>query len=81
MTEVYEIVNLAKDGSVANVETKRTWYLPVVSTDVIPKGCPIYTQAFIVDKVAVAFCDGRDNWYMDADKPVIAGETWAALFR
>lgn len=81
MTELYEIVKqTADDGTVLDVETRRTWVLPVVSTDVIPKGCPIYTQAYIVDKLNVAICDGKDNWYGNNSSGRIvsasAGQTW-----
>ena len=83
MTEVYEILKLADDGTVLGVETKRTWMLPVKSTDMIPKDCPIYTQAFVVDKLDIAVCDGEDKWYAQGSGGVVsatAGQSWSALF-
>ena len=50
------------------------------STDTLPSDCPIMTTLFVVDKVAVAFCDGEGNWYTDADKPVKAGRPVSELF-
>lgn len=46
----------------------------------LPAGCPIMTTIFIVDKIAVAFSDGEDHWYCDADTPVDAGQPVSALF-
>ena len=54
--------------------------LSVVSTEIMPTGLPHGSSAFIVDKLDVAFCDGEDNWYREADKPVKAGQPWSALF-
>lgn len=47
---------------------------------IAPKGFPIGTTAFIVEKQVILWCDGRDNWYMDPDKPFPAGQPWANLF-
>lgn len=83
MTEVYEILTVAADGSIEKVESKRTWMIPVKSTDIIPKGCSIYTQAFVVDKMNVAICDGNDNWYAQGDSGIVsavAGQPFSALF-
>ena len=52
----------------------------VKSTEIIPSGMKRGSNAFIVDKMALAFCDGDDNWYVEADKPVQAGQPWSALF-
>lgn len=81
MTEVYELLKVAEDGTVEEAHTgRRAPVIAVKSTDVAPKGLPIYTQVFCVDKFAVAICDGEDKWYSDADTYITAGQTWAELF-
>ena len=54
--------------------------IAVTTTQTLPDGCYIGTQIFVVDKMAVAVCDGNDNWYREADKPVAAGQPVSALF-
>lgn len=46
----------------------------------LPAGWPIRSSIFVVDKVDVVFCDGNDNWYREADKPVAAGQPISSLF-
>jgi hypothetical protein len=50
------------------------------SSDTLPSGCPIMTTLFVVDKIAVAFSDGEDNWYRNPDTPVAAGKAVSELF-
>lgn len=54
--------------------------LAVKSHEIMPKGLPIGSSAFIIDKVEFAFCDGEDHWYRKKDYPVDAGQPWSALF-
>ena len=54
--------------------------LAVKSWEIMPKGLPINSSAFIIDKVDMAFCDGEDHWYKDADKPFDAGQPWSVMF-
>ena len=54
--------------------------LAVKSHEIMPSGLPINSSAFIIDKIAVAFCDGEDHWYREADKPFDAGQPWSAMF-
>lgn len=54
--------------------------LSVMSHEIMPHGLPVSSSAFIIDKIEVAFCDGEDHWYLEADKPVDAGKPWSALF-
>ena len=48
-----------------------------------PAGLPIMSTCFIVDKMDVAICDGKDRWYITSGgnvKSIAAGQTWAELF-
>lgn len=49
-----------------------------------PAGLPIMSTCFIVEKMDVAICNGRDEWYITcADgsvKSIGAGKNWAELF-
>ena len=56
------------------------WEIASTSDETLPAGCPILSTIFVVDKVGVCFCDGEDNWYREADKPVAAGQPISALF-
>jgi hypothetical protein len=50
------------------------------STDILPAGAPILSTIFVVDKMDVIVCDGENNWYREADKPVASGQPISALF-
>lgn len=50
------------------------------STDILPSGAPVMSTIFVVDKMDVVVCDGEDNWYREADKPIAAGQPISALF-
>ena len=50
------------------------------SDGILPSGCPCMSTIFVVDKVDVVFCDGKDHWYREKDKPVDAGQPISALF-
>lgn len=54
--------------------------LSVMSTEIMPSGLPIGSSAFIIDKIAVAFCDGKDHWYRKADQFFNSGQPWSVLF-
>lgn len=49
-----------------------------------PTGLPIMSTCFIVDKMEVAICDGKDHWCATGSdgvvKSITAGQTWAELF-
>ena len=50
------------------------------SDETLPFGCSTMSTIFVVDKMDVIVCDGRDNWYREADKPVAAGQPISSLF-
>lgn len=57
--------------------------IPVVSTEIIPKGCGRYARAFVIDKMDIAICDGNDTWYVGEPGKVVsakAGQPWSDLF-
>lgn len=60
--------------------TAHPYDMAAKSTDTLPHDCPIMTNIFVVDKMDVVVCDGEDNWYREADKPVAAGQPISALF-
>lgn len=51
---------------------------------IAPAGLPIMSACFIVEKMDVAVCNGRDQWYITgADstvKYISAGQPWSDLF-
>ena len=49
----------------------------------LPAGWPIRSNIFVVDKMDVVMCDGRDTWYRNANgtiKSAAAGQPISALF-
>lgn len=54
--------------------------LAMDSTDILPSGFAARTSVWINDKLDVAFCNGKDQWYREQDKPVDAGQPASALF-
>lgn len=71
-----------KDGKVVPDKdtTKHPYDIAAMSTELLPSGCSIMTTIFVIDKIDVCFCDGNDNWYREADKPVPSGQPISALF-
>lgn len=71
-----------KDGVVMpdKDKTKHPYDIAAMSDEILPSGCSISTSIFVIDKIAVCFCDGNDNWYRQAGKPVPAGQPISALF-
>lgn len=50
---------------------------------IAPAGLDIMTTCFIVEKMGVAVCDGRDKWYASVGgivKSISAGQPWSDLF-
>lgn len=84
MTKVFEVVQVDDTGKITHCEHCQATTLRVMSHEIMPKGCGRGTEAFIIDKIDAAFCDGNDNWYaMGADggvKTAKAGQPWSALF-
>lgn len=54
--------------------------LTAKSHEILPAGLPISSSIFVIDKIDFVWCDGEDNWYREADKPVAAGQPISALF-
>ena len=51
--------------------------------DTAPAGLPIFSTCFVVEKLDIAFSDGKDNWYAHSGSGVVsikAGQPWSALF-
>jgi len=49
----------------------------------LPSGWPIRSTIFVVDKMDVVMCDGRDTWYRTANgtiKSAAAGQPISALY-
>ena len=50
---------------------------------IAPAGLDIMTTCFIVEKMGVAVCNGRDKWYAIGGgtvKSISAGQPWSDLF-
>lgn len=73
-------VNSNNYNGLYHIPNSRSYDMAAKSTDTLPSGCPILSTIFVVDKVDVCFCDGENNWYREADKPVAAGQPISALF-
>ena len=56
------------------------YYMAAKSNGVLPSNLPIMAAIFVVDKMDIILCDGENNWYREADKPVAAGKPISALF-
>ena len=50
------------------------------STDILPSDKPIMATIFVVDKMEFIVCDGNNNWYREANRPVAAGKPISELF-
>ena len=77
MTEVFEIV--VTEGGKTRIVQDQKPSLRVTSDEIIPAGLGKGSEALIIDKMAAAVCDGRDNWYSTGGKSAAAGQTWATL--
>lgn len=77
MTKVFEIVVYENGRQKIDHDQKPS--LRVTSDEVIPAGLGKGSEAYIIDKVNAAVCDGRDNWYGKGGKSASAGQTWAEL--
>ena len=75
-----KVVQVTESTQILGEISKKPYDIAARSDEVLPSGCPIMTNIFIVDKVSVAFSDGLDHWYREADKPVDAGQPISALF-
>lgn len=79
MTEVFEKVTVAADGTVKKLEHIQMPSLRVNSDEIIPKGLGQGSEAYIIDKVKAAICNGKDVWYSSSGKSAAAGQPWADL--
>lgn len=75
---MFRIVSNGSGGTKLDFFNEET--IAVTTAQTLPSDCYIGTPIFIVDKLDVAFCDGNDNWYREAGKPVAAGQPVSALF-
>ena len=79
-------MELIKTDANGNVTSSRvvTYHDIYVSVgEIIPKGMAKGRVAFIIEKMDVAVCDGKDTWYAGSPNNVRsakAGQLWAALF-
>lgn len=72
-----------KDGKVVKppLNSCDPWEISANSDAILPAGAPIMSYIFVPDKVAVVFCNGKNQWYREEDKPVDAGKPIADLFK
>lgn len=50
---------------------------------IAPAGCPIMSTCFVAEKLDVAFCNGKDQWFASNGgtvKSINAGQSWSELF-
>jgi hypothetical protein len=80
MTGVFETIKTDDQGNVLELAPASRPELRVTSDQIIPKGMGLGTLAFVIDKMDIAICDGKDNWYNKKDQPVAAGSPFSALF-
>lgn len=79
----HKLVQTDINGNIIHAQIKTADEIPVLSNEIIPKGCDRYEQAYIIDKADVAICDGNDTWYRQTLSGVVsaqAGQPWTALF-
>lgn len=71
-----------KDGVVVpdSDTTKHPYDIAARSEETLPFGCSIMTAIFVIDKMGLCYCDGNDQWYREADKPVASGQPISKLF-
>lgn len=71
-----------ENGKVVSGPVSSRYEAEIASTsdETLPAGLPVGSTIFVVDKMNVVVCDGKDNWYREADKPVEAGQPISALF-
>ena len=79
-------MELIKTDANGNVTSSRvvTYHDIYVGVDeIIPKGMAKGRPAFIIEKMDVAICDGKDTWYAGTPgnvRTAKAGQPWSALF-
>ena len=59
------------------------WELADNLDGIAPAGCPIMSTCFVVEKLDVAFCNGKDQWFASNGgtvKSINAGQSWSELF-
>lgn len=75
------MLNILNTGIAGDVfVTAHPYDMVAKSTDTLPADCPAMTCIFVVDKMDAIVCDGENNWYREADKPVASGQPISALF-
>lgn len=83
MTSVFETVKTDGEGNVLELSPVMRPDLRVTSDQLMPKGMGLGTQVFVIDKMDVAICDGKNNWYAGASGKVTvgqAGQPFSVLF-
>lgn len=80
MADYFYNVTVDATGKTVKMETAPQRKIRVCSTEIMPVDFSLGDEAVIVDKIDVAICDGKGNWYREADKPVAGGQPWSALF-
>ena len=76
-----EVFKVGKDGAVESVKLDNPPRGFANVDDIAPKGMPIGTVIFIVEKLKTVWSDGKDNWYAKPDEPFAAGQPWSNMFQ
>lgn len=79
MTNTFEIIAVAPDGTVLEHKSVQRSSLRVRSDMVIPAGFGIGAESYVTDKVVAAVSNGNDTWTSSKGKTAAAGQTWAEL--
>ena len=69
------------DGTVESIEQDNPPRGFAHVDEIAPKGLPIGSIIFIVEKLTTVWSDGRNNWYAQPDKPFAAGQPWSNMFQ
>ena len=77
------ILNTDANGYVTSSRIVNYHDIYVNVDEIIPKGMGKGRAAFIIEKMDVAICDGKDTWYAGSAgnvRSAKAGQPWSALF-
>jgi len=77
------ILKTDAEGNIVSTKTVTYHDIYVNSDEIIPKGVAKGRMAFIIEKMDIAVCNGKDTWYSGSPSDIRsakAGQPWSALF-
>lgn len=82
MGDYYYVIKTDETGKIVSQHGATHRNVLVLSDEIAPGDLDRGDTAFIIDKMDVAVCDGKGNWYARSEeiKSIAGGQPWSALF-